>query len=91
MLAAHPEPLYVVKPKSVGTDWDVECVRDNPFGFENRKDLPAAWAGSVETDGGKLAQASGVPDAIFCHNRRYIAVARSKEGAVKLAQLAVER
>ena len=40
ILAEHPEPLYVVKPKSVGTHWEVECVRDNPFGFENRKDLP---------------------------------------------------
>jgi uncharacterized UPF0160 family protein len=88
-LAAHPEPLYVVKPKSVGTDWDVECVRDNPFGFENRKNLPSAWAGLVETDS-KLPEVTGVADAVFCHNRCYIAVARSKEGALKLAQLAVE-
>lgn len=86
-IAAHPEPLYVVKPKSVGTDWDVECVRDNPYGFENRKNLPSAWAGLIETDG-RLPEVTGVPDAVFCHNRRYIAVARSKEGAMKLAQLA---
>lgn len=88
-LAVHPEPLFVVKPKSIGTDWECECVRDNPFGFENRKDLPEAWAGIVEIDN-KLPEITGVPDAVFCHNRRYIAVARSKEGALRLAQLALE-
>lgn len=89
ILAEHPEPLYVVKPKSVGTNWEVECVRDNPFGFENRKDLPESWAGHLEGDT-ELARITGVPDVVFCHNRRYIAVTRSKEGALKLAQLAVD-
>lgn len=88
-LAAHPEPLYVVKPKSASEFWEVECVRDNPNGFANRKDLPEAWAGILEADH-KFPQVSGVPDAVFCHNRRYIAVARSKEGALKLAQLALD-
>lgn len=89
VLAAHPEPLYVVKPKSVGTHWEVECVRDNPYGFENRKPLPEAWAGHLEGDG-VLAEITGVSDVVFCHNRRYVAVTRSKEGALRLAQLAVE-
>jgi uncharacterized UPF0160 family protein len=88
VLSRHPEPLYVVKPKSVGTHWEVECVRDNPFGFANRKDLPESWAGILEIEN-KLPEVTGVPDAIFCHNRRYIAVAKSKEGALKLAQLAL--
>ncbi len=85
-LAAHPEPLYVVKPKSQGVYWEVECVRDNPYGFENRKKLPDAWAGLFDTP---LADVTGVSDAIFCHNKRYIAVAESKEGALKLAALAL--
>ncbi len=89
VLAGHPEPLYIVKPKSVGSNWEVECVRDNPYGFKNRKNLPATWAGHLEGDE-KLAQITGVPDVVFCHNMCYVAVTKSKEGAVKLAQIAAD-
>lgn len=89
VLAGHSEPLYIVKPKSVGTNWEVECVRDNPYGFKNRKDLPLKWAGHLEGDE-KLAQITGVQDVVFCHNMRYVAVTKSKEGAVKLAQIAAD-
>lgn len=88
VLARHPEPLYVVKPKSVGAYWEVECVRDNPYGFANRKDLPESWAGVLEAEN-KLPEITGVPDAVFCHNKRFIVVAKSKEGALKLAQIAL--
>lgn len=89
VLAEHPECLYVVKPKSVGTNWEVECVRDNPYGFKNRKDLPLAWAGHLEGDS-KLAEITGVPDVVFCHNQRYVAVTKSRESAIKLAQIAAD-
>lgn len=85
-LAEHPEPLYVVKPKNQSVWWEVECVRDNPNSFDNRRDLPLKWAGLSD---GKLAEVTGVPDALFCHNHRYIAVARSKEGALRLAEMAL--
>lgn len=86
VLSAHPEPLYVVKPKTQNTFWEVECVRDNPHGFANRKDLPEQWAGKFD---GELSIATGVPDAVFCHNRRYIVVTETKESAMKLAQIAL--
>lgn len=87
ILAAHPEPLYVVKPKSQNTYWEVECVRDDINGFANRKDLPESWAGKFEAE---LPAITGIPDAIFCHNRRYIAVAKTKESALKLALMALD-
>lgn len=83
-LGEYPEPLFVVFPK-VGT-WRVECVRKQKYSFENRKSLPEAWAGLRDED---LAQVTGVPDAIFCHNGRFLAVAKSKEGALLLAQKAL--
>lgn len=87
-LGARPEPLFVVKPAR-GDDnmWKVEAVRSDAHSFKNRKDLPIAWAGKFD---GELAEISGVADALFCHNKRFIAVAGSKEGALKLARLAVE-
>lgn len=54
--------------------------------FASRMDLPAAWAGLRD---GELAAASGVADALFCHTNRFIAVARSREGALRLAELAL--
>ena len=37
----------------------------------------------------KLAEASGVADAVFCHNGRFICGAKSREGAVRLAEAAL--
>lgn len=85
-LGAHTEPLYIVSPRSGDTKWKVECVRKNPFGFENRKSFPEKWAGLRDSD---LAKVTGVPDAVFCHNGRFLAVANTKEGAWALAKLAL--
>lgn len=83
-----PEPLYVVKPdRDNGSKWKIEAVRDDTHSFKNRKDLPSAWAGKRDEE---LVHISGISDAIFCHNKRFIAVAGSQDGAIKLAKLAVE-
>lgn len=89
VLMHHPEPLFVVKPDHQnGSSWKVKTVRDDPAAsFTNRKDLPASWAGKK---GAELAEVTGVSDAVFCHNKLFIAVAGSKEGALQLARIAVE-
>jgi len=88
VLATYPEPLFFVKPDQQNSGmWKVKAVRDDVHTFNNRKKMPEEWAGK---SGMGLAEITGVPDALFCHNKRFIAVAGSKEGALKLAQLAVE-
>lgn len=84
ILHAHPEPLYVIFPKS--GKWSVVCVRKDDKSFENRKSFPESWAGLMDEE---LAKVSGVPDATFCHNARFLAVARSKDGAIALANKAL--
>lgn len=87
-LSQFPEPLYVVKPDHEnGGKWKVKTVRGNIDSFESRKPFPSVWAGK---SGKELAEITGVPDAIFCHTKLFIAVAGSKEGALKLAQRAVD-
>jgi uncharacterized UPF0160 family protein len=83
-LWAYPEPLYVVYPK-VDT-WRVECVRKEKYSFDNRKPLPQSWAGLRDEE---LAKMTGVSDATFCHNGRFMVVSKSKEGALALAKLAL--
>ncbi len=79
--------VFVVSPKKNGS-WAVETARDDLNSFENRKSLPKEWGGKRDED---LASVTGVEDAIFCHTGLFIAFAGSKEGAVRLAQLALQK
>ncbi|MFA6297491.1 MAG: MYG1 family protein, partial [Candidatus Paceibacterota bacterium] len=83
----YPEPLFVIMNDGVQTTWAVSAVKKDGVSFQSRKLFPESWAGKT---GGELAKATGVSDANFCHNGRFIVVANSREGALKLAQLAVE-
>jgi uncharacterized UPF0160 family protein len=67
-------------------EWQVNTVNRSLGGFEARKDLPEAWAG---LQGEALARATGVPDAAFCHAKRFIAIARSRAGALALLEQAL--
>ena len=84
-----PEVLLVIYPES-DESGQRHVLRTVPAGqdtFANRMDLPRAWGGLRESD---LAAASGVPDALFCHTNLFIAVARSFEGALRMAELALQ-
>jgi uncharacterized UPF0160 family protein len=85
ILAKFPEPLFAIYPK-IGGEWHTKCVRDDFESFKNRKNFPDSWAGLRNED---FAKVSGVPDAIFCHRNKFLAVAKSKEGAIALAQKAL--
>lgn len=80
----HKEVLYVVSVKS--NLWRVEAVRKEKYNFETRKPLPESWAGKRDKD---LIEATGVIDATFCHNGRFLAVSLSKKGAIELAEKAL--
>lgn len=83
-LAGLPEPIYVVHPQD--DTWRLYCVRTDPHLFVNRKDLPESWAGLRDE---ALAKVTGVPGAVFVHRNRFMAVVKSKEGALALAQKAL--
>ena len=88
-LSEYPEPLLVVKSDiEQSNNWKIKTVKIAPqSSFEDRKSLPKAWGG---LRGEELVKVTGVEDAIFCHTKLFIAVAGSKEGALALAQLALE-
>lgn len=81
--------LYMVYPDNEEGIWRVKCVPDRTARdfFVQRKPLPESWAGKK---GAQLAEASGVPDATFCHPKRFTAGAVSREGALVLAKLAAD-
>ena len=82
-----PEVLLVIYPDSDGNQYQVKTVPVEPGSFTARKDLPKAWAGLRDQE---LAAVAGVPDSVFCHMNLFIGGARSLEGAVRLAELALE-
>ena len=85
-LSRHPEPLFLVSKGNDG-NWNLSCVRNDLSAFTNRKDLPVSWAGLRDE---KLAQVTGVSDAVFCHTKRFLCVVKSKEGALKLGEIALK-
>jgi uncharacterized UPF0160 family protein len=78
------DALFVIYPKRQG--FGLEAVPRELGSFENRRDLPAAWAGR---EGADLVAATGVEEALFCHAKRFLAVARSEAGIKQLADLAL--
>ncbi|MDP2788534.1 MAG: MYG1 family protein [bacterium] len=87
VLNKYLEPLFVIYPRKSDGFWGVKAVREDPKTFNNRKDFPKSWAGLRDHE---LQKITGVSDSIFCHRGLFLAVAKSKEGAIKLAQLALQ-
>lgn len=87
VIMGYPEPLLVVYPDAKHEKWSLTTVPKNKGSFESRMLLPVAWAGLRDSE---LATLTNVPDAVFCHNARFLAVAKSKEGILELAKKALD-
>ncbi len=87
ILCDFSEPLFVIYPREIDNTWTIKAVLDDFKSFKNRKNFPAPWAGLRSEE---LQKITGVEDAIFCHRGLFLVVAKTKEGAIKLAQIAVE-
>jgi uncharacterized UPF0160 family protein len=86
VLHDFPEPLFIIYPRSTNNYWGVKTVRTDPKTFNNRKNLPSTWAGLRDEE---LQNITGVPDAVFCHKALFLVVAKTREGAIKLAEVAL--
>jgi uncharacterized UPF0160 family protein len=81
-----PNVLFVISHDRTEQRYMLHTVPAAADSFEARRDLPAAWAGLRDAE---LAAVTGVPDAVFCHNARFIAAAVSFEGALTMARQAL--
>jgi len=86
LAAAARELLYVLYPDSSG-GWRIQCVPVKAAGFENRKGLPVEWCGLRDQ---VLSDKTGVEGCIFIHANGFIGGAKTREAALKLAQMAVK-
>ena len=86
VIFSHDLPvLFAVSPASNG-NWMVDTMPPEKNSFAQRLPLPEAWAGLQNAE---LAAASGVEDAVFVHTRRFVGAAKSRDGALEMARLAI--
>jgi uncharacterized UPF0160 family protein len=81
-----PNVLFVISHSLAEQRYMLHTVPASAESFKARADLPAAWAGLRDAE---LAAVTGVPDAGFCHNGRFIAAVKSYEGARAMAAQAL--
>lgn len=87
VLQEMPDVLLVIYPETGRTQHQIRTVPAAEGSFASRMDLPSEWAGLRDEE---LASVTGVPDAVFCHSNLFIAGARSLEGALRMADLALQ-
>ena len=84
--ALSDQALYMVYPSDSG-QWRIQTVPVEPGSFVDRKSLPQPWAGLSNL---ALQKATGIEDAMFCHNGLFIAGAESFESTMKMAAIALQ-
>ncbi|KAF9453790.1 metal-dependent protein hydrolase [Macrolepiota fuliginosa MF-IS2] len=80
--------IYIVYPDETAGNWRVQAVPVSPESFESRKALPEEWRGLRDDE---LSHASGIEGGIFIHASGFIGGNKTKEGALKLAQISLEK
>lgn len=87
VLSKFPEPLYAIYNNVNNNTWSMKGVRDDSSSFVYRKFLPEIWSGKRDEE---LEKITGVKGVVFCHNGRFMAVAKTKEAILELAKIAIE-
>jgi len=79
--------LYTIYTDQNGL-WRIQCVPVRARSFENRLSLPSQWRGVRD---GELESISGVEGATFVHAGGFIGGAKTREGVMKMAEIALEQ
>ena len=81
------EPLFVIYEIKADQTWGLKTIRDDILSYSTaRKKLPESWAGKRDK---KLEKITGIKGSMFCHNERFLAVAKTKSAILQLAQIAL--
>lgn len=76
--AEHPT-AFLLHPGDDGT-WRIVAIPPTPGCFGQKVSLPESWAGLMGDD---LEAVTGIPGSVFCHKNRFIAVFRTRDGAIE--------
>ena len=76
--AEHPTD-FVTFPATDGS-WRIVAIPPELGSFAQKVSLPEAWAGLTDA---ALEAVTGIPGSVFCHKNRFIAVFKTRAGAVR--------
>lgn len=79
--------VYVIYEDSTKTSWRIQAVSKSPDSFESRMALPIEWRGLRDAE---LDSTTGIEGCIFVHRSGFIGGHRTKEGAISMAQKALQ-
>lgn len=88
IVLSYPGILFVMYPDVNTSNWYLQPAKNSKEDFgDYRINFPITWLGKEHQE---LAAVSGVEEAVFCHKSGYLAVAKSKAGAISMAQKVLE-
>ena len=79
--------IYITVFPSLRAGWNWQSVPLTTAKEDETIEVPDAWKGKRDQE---LADICGVSDAVFCHPDGFIGGAKSKEGAIQMAKLAID-
>jgi len=79
--------LYILFPDNTPPAYRIQAMPVSSDSFENRKALPAEWRGLRDDE---LSKVSGIDGCVFVHASGFIGGNKSYEGALQMAQKALE-
>jgi len=85
-IATDSHPYYVIYPDESG-NWRIQAVPINSQSFVNRKGLPESWRGLRDDN---LSRESGISNCIFAHASGFIGGNKTRDGALKMARVALQ-
>lgn len=88
ILADVPDIKLAVRYNKLEDTWAVKAVKKRNGSFENKLDLPREWGGLL---GEEFSKVVGIGDGIFCHKDLFLAIVKSRESAIKLAEMALAK
>jgi len=88
LLQKYSEPLFTIYENRDKKMWRVGTIDKSENTYVPRKNFPESWWGKKGED---FARVSGVEDAIFCRNKGIFLGVKTKEGALKLANIALNQ
>lgn len=78
---------FVIVHNPAEKQWAAIAVPKVLGSFENRASFPKKWGGLYNEE---LAKITRVRDTVFCHKKLFIAVTKTRDGAIKLVELALK-
>lgn len=87
IVLSYSNILFVLYPDVNTSNWYLQPAKNSKEDFgDYRINFPTSWLGKEHQE---LASASGVEEAVFCHKSGYLAVAKTKDAAISMAQITI--